>query len=142
MAVAAVLTNTLPVEPPVWEMNSWFVTSNQKANFRGVILTFKDSLLLGAPMLKRFPLQIYEVQKRVEIFVFFGTETLKSEFEGSKPPKRHVYETEHVVWAIKRVSRSGIATCRRDEKTEKRKKKSHKTVIFHHCVEAPPVNRS
>ena len=34
-------------------------------------------------------------------------------------PKRHVHETEHVVWANKRANRSGIATCRQDEETEK-----------------------
>ena len=28
------------------------------------------------------------------------------------------------------------------KKREKRKNKSHKTMIFHHCVAAPPVNRS
>ena len=38
-------------------------------------------------MLKQFPLQ---VRKRVEIFVFFGPETPKSEFEGSKPQQARV----------------------------------------------------
>ena len=38
-------------------------------------------------MLKQFPLQIGRVRKRVEMLVFFGPETPKSEFEGSKPPK-------------------------------------------------------
>ena len=31
---------TLPVEPPVWDRNSWFVSFNPKANFCEVILTF------------------------------------------------------------------------------------------------------
>ena len=31
-----------------------------------------------------------------------------------------MYETEHVVWAIKRANRFRIATCRRDEETEKK----------------------
>ena len=38
-------------------------------------------------MLKRFPLQIGKVQKRVEILMFFEPEALKNEFEGSKPRK-------------------------------------------------------
>ena len=63
------------VEPPVSERNSWFVTFNQKSNYCGVILTFKGSLLSRALMLKQFPLQIGQVQKRVEILVFFGPET-------------------------------------------------------------------
>ena len=75
MAAAAILKNTHLVEPPVWETNSWFVTSNQKFNFGGIILTFKGSLHSTAVMLKRFPLQISEVQKRVEISMFFGPET-------------------------------------------------------------------
>ena len=31
-----------------------------------------------------------------------------------------MYETEHVFWAIKRANRFIIATCRRDEETEKK----------------------
>ena len=30
----------------------------------------------------------------------------------------------------------------RERKNKKMQNKSHKTVTFHHCVEAPPVNRS
>ena len=48
---------------------------SQKANFRGVILTFKSCLLSRALMLKRFLLQIGQVQKRVKILMFFGPET-------------------------------------------------------------------
>ena len=75
MAAAAILKITLTVEPPLWERNFWFVTSNQKSNFCEVILTFKGSLLSRALMLKQFPLQIGEVQKRVKMLVFFGPET-------------------------------------------------------------------
>ena len=78
---------TLPVEPPLWERNFWFVTCNQKSNFCEVILTFKGSLLLRALMLKQFPLQIGKVRKRVEMLLFFGLKTPKNKFEGSKPPK-------------------------------------------------------
>ena len=35
-------------------------------------------------MLKRFPLQVGQVKKRVEILVFLGRRPPKSEFEGSK----------------------------------------------------------
>ena len=87
MAAAAIFENTLPVEPPLWERNSWFVTTRRKSNFVGVILTFKSSLLSRAQMLKRFPQQIGQVQKRVEILVFFEPETPKREFEVSKPRK-------------------------------------------------------
>ena len=58
-------------------------------------------------------------------------------------PKRHVYETEHVVWAIKRVNRLKIATCRRDEETEKKiyikkgEQKSQKCDISPLCGGAP-----
>ena len=55
--------------------------------------------------------------------------------------KRHVYETEHVVWAIKRANLLKIATCRRDEETEKYKKKgeqkSQKCDISPLCGGAP-----
>ena len=47
-----------------------------------------------------------------------------------KTPKRHVYKTEHVVWAIKRANRSRIATCRRDEETEKGRTKVTKPWYF------------
>ena len=48
-----------------------------------------------------------------------------------------MYETEHVVWAIKRANRLKIATCRRDEETEKRENKSHKCDISPLCGGAP-----
>ena len=52
-----------------------------------------------------------------------------------------MYETEHVVWAIKRANRLKIATCRRDEETEKYKKKgeqkSQKCDISPLCGGAP-----
>ena len=88
MAAAAILKNTLPVEPPLWERNSWFVTSHRKSNFLGVVLTFKGSLLSIAQMLKRFPQQIGKVRKWVDIFcVFLAGDPQKSEFEVSKPRK-------------------------------------------------------
>jgi len=50
-------------------------------------------------------------------------------------PKRHVYQSEHDFWAIKRAIRTKIATSGLAEETEKKHKKvdeeSHKTVIFH-----------
>ena len=134
---------TLPVQSPLWERNSWFVTSNQKSKFCGVISTFKGSLLWRALMLKRFPLQIGSSPKTDRNFgVFWAGDPLKVIWR-LQTPKRHVYETEHVVWAIKRANRFRIATCRRDEETEKKGRTFfHKSVIFHHCVEAIPVNRS
>ena len=88
MAAAAILKNTLPVELPVWEWNSWCVNSNQKSNLCGVILTFKGRLLSRALMLKRFPLQIGQVRKRVEVLVFcWAGDPPNSEFQGSKPRK-------------------------------------------------------
>ena len=129
MSATAILKNTLPVEPPLWERNSWFVTSHQKSNFLGVILTFKGSLLSRALMLKRFPQQIGLVRKRVEILVFFGPETSKKWIWSLQTPKRLVYETEHVVWAIKRANRLKIAACRRDEETETKIYKKGRTKV-------------
>ena len=146
MAAAAILENTLPVEPPLWERNSWFVTSNRKSNFCGVILTFKGSLLLRALMLKQFPLQIGEVRKRVEILVFLGRRPPKSEFEGSKPPKGTCtnQNTSFELLNVRIGSELRPVGEMRKRKTKYKKweNKSHKSVIFHHCVEAPPVNRS
>ena len=92
-------------------------------------------------MLKRFPQQIGEVQKRVEMFMFFGPETPYRLIWRLQTPKRHVYETEHIVWAIKRANLSRIATCRRDEETEKKYKKgeqkSQKCDISPLCGGAP-----
>ena len=68
-------------------------------------------------MLKGVPLQNEPIQKRVELLVFFGPETPQCEFEGSKPWKARV-QKKPVVWDIKRVNRSRIATCRRDEETK------------------------
>ena len=54
-----------------------------------------------------------------------------------------MYESEHVVWAIKRVNRFRIATCRRDEETENKKmqkkgeQKSQKCDISPLCGGAP-----
>jgi len=148
MEAATILKSTLPVEPPLREMNSFFVTFNQKCNFYGSILTFKGiySLLSEARMLKRF----------------FARKRLNPDFYGSKfgvfwtgdslivnlkapNPKRHVYQSEHDFWTIKRAIRTKIATCGLAEEAEKRKKageESHKTAIFHHHVEAPFPNRS
>ena len=85
---AAILKNTLPVEPPLWERNSWFITSNQKSIFCGVILKLKGSLLLRALMLiKRFPLQIGKSKNGSKCWCFLGRRPLKSEFEGSKSRK-------------------------------------------------------
>ena len=142
MATAAILKITLPVEPPLWERNFWFVTSDRKLNFVGVILTFKGSLLSRALMLNRFPQQIGQVRKQVEILVFFGPETSKKWIWSLQTPKRHVYETKHVVWVIKRANRLKIATCRRDEKTEKKiqqkgEQKSQKCNISPLCGGAP-----
>ena len=76
MAGASILKNTFPVEPPMKEKKSWFVTSNQESYLCGIILMIKGSLLLRALMLMRFPLQIGEVKKRVEILMFFEPEAL------------------------------------------------------------------
>ena len=85
----------------------------------GVILTFKGSLLLRVLMLKRFPLQIGKVQKTGWNFsAFWAGNPLKCIWL-LHTMKRHVYKTDHVVWAIKRANRSRIATCRRDEATGK-----------------------
>ena len=53
-----------------------------------------------------------------------------------------MYESEHVVWGIKRLNRFRIATCRRDEETEKKYKKkgeqkSQKCDISPLCGGAP-----
>ena len=141
MVAAAILENTLPVEPQLWERNSWFITSNRKSIFCGVILTFKGSLLSRAPMLKQFPLQIGKVRKRVEFLVFFGPETPKSEFEGSKPPKgtctkqNTSFEPSSVRfgWKLRPVGEMR----KRKKKYKKRENKSHKSVMVFHCVEAP-----
>ena len=56
-------------------MSKQFPVFNLQSNFCGVILTFESSLLSRVSMLKRFPLQIGQVQKRVGILVCFGPET-------------------------------------------------------------------
>ena len=76
----------------------------------------KGSLLSKALMLKLFPLQI---PKRVDIFVLFEPETPLKWIWRLQTPERHVFETEHVAWAIKRANRSRMAAGWRDEETEK-----------------------
>jgi len=66
---------------------------------------------------------------------FFARSRISPDFYGSKfggfldrssklwrhqTPKRHVYQSEHVFWAIKRATRTKIATCGLAEETEKR----------------------
>jgi len=53
---------------------------------------------------------------------FSDRRPLHSKFEGTKPPKRHVYQLEHDLWVIKRAIRTEIATCGLTEETEKNKK--------------------
>jgi len=54
-----------------------------------------------------------------------------------------VHQSEHDFWAIKRAILTKIATFGlAEEKEKKAGEESHKTVIFHHHVEAPFRNRS
>jgi len=75
-----------PIEP---EMNSWFITFNQKCNFYWGILTLKGSLLLGALMLSdffartRLSPDFYESQ----FGGFSDCRPPHSNSEGIKPPK-------------------------------------------------------
>ena len=84
--------------PPSWKIHFWLNRHYEKGTpglllpienltFWGLSWRLRVNLLLSALMLKRFPQQIGQVQKRVEILVFFGPETPKSEFEVSKPRK-------------------------------------------------------
>ena len=98
-------------------------------------------------MLKRFPLQIGKVEKRVKMLMFFwGRRPLKSEFEGSKP-RKDTCTKQNMSFELLNV-RIGLELqpvgemIEDTEKYEKGENLSHKTVIFHHCVEVPPVNRS
>ena len=81
MAAAAILKNTIPVEPPVCERNSCLVTSTQKSNYCRVILTFKGSLFLRAAAISA----ANRKSKNGSKCLCFGSwRSLKSEFEGSK----------------------------------------------------------
>ena len=141
MAAAAILKKTLPVEPPVWERNSWFVISNQNWNFvklswRLRVVNSRGSNAEANSAANR------PSPKRVEMLVFSGTETPSKWLWRLQTLKRHVYETEHVVWAIKCANWSRIATCRRDEGTGKRRTKVTKPWYFTTVWRCPPVNRS
>ena len=57
-------------------------------------------------MLKRFPLRIDSPKTGRNCGVFLGRRPPKK--WRLQTLKRHVYETEHVVWAIKRANRSRI----------------------------------
>ena len=60
-----------------------------KANFCGVIMAFKGSLLSTALMLKLHPLLLREVQKQVDIFMFFGPEGVYKFIRRLQTPKRN-----------------------------------------------------
>ena len=130
--VAAILKNTLPVLPPVWEQNSWFVTSNQKSNFCGVILTFKGSLFLRALMLKRFSAanRKSRTQNGSKFWCFLGWRPPISEFESSKPWKGTCTKqnTSFELWSVRIGTK--LRPVGEMRKQKKRENESHKPWYF------------
>jgi len=85
----SILKTTLPIKPSLREMNSLFITFNQKCNFYWGILTFKGSLVSGALMLKRFfarnrPVQTFTGQN---VVVFRTVDHLEVNLKAPNPQK-------------------------------------------------------
>ena len=80
--------NTLPIEPPVWERNSWFVTSNKKKlTFVGLSWRLMVVYSWGLQCWSDFRCKSAQSKNGSKFLLFSGRRPHKGEFEGSKPRK-------------------------------------------------------
>jgi len=99
------------------------MTFKQKCNFYWGILTFKGSLLSGALILKAIFCKNSAISRLFtsqNLAVFRTADQLIVNF---KAPKRHVYQSEHNFWTIKRAILTKIATCGLADETEMKSNK-------------------
>ena len=146
MAAAAILKITLPVEPPLWERNFWFVTSNQKLTFVRLSWRLRVVYSWGLQCWSNFrcksACKSAKSENGSKFWCFLGRRLPKSEFEGSKLTKgtctnqNTSFELLNV-WIGSELRPVGEMRKLKKKIYNRRENKSHKSAIFHHCVEAP-----